>query len=101
MRRAARTDDNHAEIREAYRRMGASVLDTFVLGHGAPDMFVAMFGITDAVEVKDGSKPPSRRGLTDDEKRFHEYWAAKIWIIESVDDVCDHIDSMRRRRGYG
>ena len=97
MRRAARVDANHGVIREAYRLLGCSVADTFQLGGGFPDMVVAKFGITDLVEVKDGSKPPSARKLTDDEMQFHNKWNAKVWIIESVDDVLAHVEDITTR----
>lgn len=97
MRRAARVDANHGQIREAYRALGCSVADTFRLGDGFPDLVVAMFGITDLVEVKDGNKPPSARKLTEDEVVFHNNWNAKIWIIESVDHVLLHVEDIRRR----
>lgn len=97
MRRAARVDANHGVIRDAYRRLGCSAADTFRLGDGFPDLVVAMYGITDLVEVKDGDKIPSKRKLTDDEILFHNNWNAKIWIIESVDDVLSHVEDIRRR----
>jgi hypothetical protein len=97
MRRAARVDANHAEIRETYRRLGCSVADTFTLGKGFPDLVVAKFGITDLVEVKDGSKPASARKLTDDEIKFHNAWFAKVWIIKSVEDVLAHVEDIKRR----
>lgn len=97
MRRAARIDDNHPEIRRAYRHLGCTVLDTFQLGKGAPDMIVSMYGINDLVEVKDGSKPPSARKLTPDEIDFHNAWNSKVWVIESVDDVVKHVEDIRRR----
>lgn len=97
MRRAAKVDDNHAEIRSAYRKLGCTVLDTFRAGGGAPDMVVALYGINDLVEVKDGTKIPSARKLTRDEAVFHAAWNAKVWIIESVDDVINHVADMRKR----
>lgn len=97
MRRAARTDDNHAEIRDAYRNMGCSVLDTFQIGNGAPDMFVAIGGVTDGVEVKDGKKPPSARRLTPDEERFHDDWRGNIVLVECLEDAVRHVNMMRQR----
>jgi hypothetical protein len=39
-RYAAKTDANHAEIRDGLRELGFSVIDTFRLGDGTPDMVV-------------------------------------------------------------
>lgn len=97
MRRAAKVDANHGVIRRAYRDMGCTVWDTFQLGNGAPDLVVALFGINDLVEVKDGAKPPSERKLTPDEVKFHEAWNSKIWIIKNIDEVIFHVADMRKR----
>lgn len=67
MRRAARVDRNHAEVRDGLRAAGAFVIDT----HGLPgclDLLVGWRGRFVLVEVKDGSKPASARVLTADEK---------------------------------
>jgi hypothetical protein len=97
MRTAARVDANHGEICEAYRAMGFSVANTFQLGKGFPDIAVAKWGMTDLVEIKDGSKTPSKRKLTPDEIEFHNNWHAKVWVIESVNDVIEHAADFRRR----
>lgn len=52
MRRAARTDANHAEIREAFREAGCLVLDMHSAGNAAPDLLVQLNGLTMPVEVK-------------------------------------------------
>lgn len=88
MRRAARTDANHAEIVKAFRSLGCSVLDLSRLGGGCPDILVGM-GMRHnvLVEIKDGSKPPSARKLTDDEEAFFKAWRGAVVIAESLDDV--------------
>ena len=97
MRWDSRVDANHGEIREFYRALGFSVANTFQLGKGFPDIVVAKWGITDLVEIKDGEKPPSKRTLTDDEIEFHQKWNAKVFIIESIDDVLKHHEDVKRR----
>ena len=46
------------------------------LGDGAPDLLVwaPLLGRLLLVEVKDGNKPPSKRELTADQRRFHAEW---------------------------
>lgn len=88
-RRAARQDDNHDEIRTAFRSFGAVVIDTFQLPNTF-DMLVAFRGKLYPVEVKDGSKPPSRRKLTEGEqqcKQALEFAGVKYNVVESVDDA--------------
>lgn len=96
MRWAARVDANHSEIREFYRALGFSTLDIFQLKKCA-DIVVCKWGITDIVEVKDGSKPLSKRKLTKEEQDFHNAWNGRIWIVESIDDVLKHHADVQRR----
>lgn len=86
MRLAAKTDSNHAEIVKAFRAYGYSVLDISRLKNCC-DLFVAKKRRTFAVEIKDGSKPPSKRQLTDGELKFMSEWKGVYIVIESLSDV--------------
>lgn len=90
MRRAAKTDANHAEIARAFRRCGWWVVDCSRMGQGFPDLMIARAGRIELVEVKDGCKSPSRRKLTPDQVGFHAaalMHGVQIRVIESVDQV--------------
>ncbi len=87
MRRAARVDANHSSVRRAFEAMGCTVLDLSAHGSGCPDLLVARAKQTVLVEVKDGSKPPSARQLTPDQKEFHKNWNGKIFVVETLDQV--------------
>ena len=93
MRTRPRKDANHPDIVGTFRQCHCSVLDTASLGNGAPDIVVACPSkngyINILIEIKDGSKPPSKRILTPDEVEFMNTWRGKYVIIESVDDVID------------
>lgn len=95
MRRVARTDRNHQEIIDAFRKMGCSVHSTHQLGGGFPDIVVGILGLSNIVEIKDGTKPPSQRQLTPDEQIFHTEWAGCIDIAENTDDVVRIVKQMR------
>lgn len=82
-----RVDANQPEIVARLREVGASVTPTHEIGRGFPDLAVGFRGITYLVEVKDGSKPPSKRRLTPDEQEWHETWRGQVAIIETVDDA--------------
>ncbi len=73
MRRAAKVDANQPEIVEVFRKAGAQVALTHQLKNLC-DCFVAYQRITVAVEIKDGSKPPSAQKLTEGEAEFKERW---------------------------
>jgi len=87
MRRAARTDSNHAEIVEALRRAGASVQSLAPVGCGCPDLLVGLRGVNTLLEVKDGSKRPSARRLTVDETRWHRAWLGQVVVVETVEQA--------------
>lgn len=88
MRRAARLDANQPEIVRALKAAGCSVQSLASLGDGVPDLLVGhhrLFGrlwvpCNTLLEVKDGSLPPSKRRLTDDEAAWHTRWIGEYDI---------------------
>lgn len=90
MRRAAKVDENHGEIRDALRKAGLNVEDTSGAGNGFPDLVVYWRRQILFVEVKDGSKPPSARKLTPDQVKFHDRALAHgvvVHVVTSVDEA--------------
>ena len=91
MRRAAKTDANHAEVVSALRAIGASVADTSQVGRGFPDLVAGYRGRNWLIEVKDGAKVPSARKLTEDQIEFKAgwrgHWAVVISAAEAIDLV--------------
>lgn len=87
MRRAAKIDDNQPAIVAALRKAGASVQPLHAVGQGCPDILVGHRGVNHAIEIKDGAKPPSARGLTDAQIRWHSLWNGQVAIAESVEDA--------------
>jgi hypothetical protein len=86
MRRAARRDDNEKEIVAAMREAGAYV--KVINDEGLFDLLVSYRGETMLIEVKDGSKPPSARRLTDAEQKFHDEWpGSDLYIVNSVEEA--------------
>lgn len=81
MRRAARTDANHGEIRDAFRQCGCLVESLAPLGRGVPDLLVSKHGRVVLVEVKHG-----RGTLTPDQVEWHgKGWP--VWIVREINDV--------------
>jgi hypothetical protein len=95
MRRAAKTDSNHAEIVSAFRKFGCSVLDISQLKN-CGDLVVAKHLKMAIVEVKDGSKPPSQRRLTKGEEKFMEGWKGLYFVVESLEDVISLVRGLER-----
>lgn len=98
MRQAARTDANHQEIVAALRRVGATVTDTSAVGRGFPDLTVGLGNRTYLLEIKDGSKPPSARQLTQEQKKWHMLWKGHKAVVCNVDEALAVVGMMRRVR---
>ena len=102
MRRAARTDENHAEIMQAFRHLGCSVHDTSRAGQGYPDISIGFTGlhgpVTVLVEIKHGAKTASRKQLTGAQKIWHNNWMGAKAIVESVEQAAELVNSYRRGR---
>lgn len=87
MRRAAKIDENQAQIVSALRRMGATVASLASVGNGVPDLLVGYRGVNHLMEVKDGAKVPSARKLTPAELEFHAKWRGTVHVVESLGDA--------------
>ena len=85
-RRAARVDANQVQIVNAFRQLGCSVLMIHQIKN-AVDLVVGKNRKNVLVEIKDGSKPPSARKLTEGEHKFMASWFGAATIVESLDDV--------------
>ena len=69
-RYAARNDANHTEIVAALRAVGCTVYEI----RTPCDLLVGVAGRTGVVEIKDGSKSPSRRKHTPVQANFMATW---------------------------
>lgn len=94
--RKARVDDNQAELVKIMRDLGASVTITSNVHDGFPDVVVGVCGVTVLVEIKDGSKPPSRRKLTPKQIIFHNEFRGAKTVIKNVEEALDLVQNMRR-----
>lgn len=86
-RRAAKKDANHNSIGDHLRSLGWSVLDLSKAGDGIPDMAVGKPGYAALVECKDGSKPPSKQRLTEDQQRIVNEWEGPYVVALSPEDA--------------
>lgn len=83
-----RVDANQKEIVDALRKVGASVVSLSQIGDGCPDLLVGYRGRTLLLEVKDGSGPPSKRLLTEDELKFQGRWTGEnIRNVGSIEEA--------------
>lgn len=92
MRRAARIDSNQNEIVKHLRERGASVQILSAVGKGCPDILVGHMAADGlkrniVIEIKDGSKSPSRQRLTPDEESWFASWKGECAIVNSIHEV--------------
>ena len=90
VRRRARVDANHSEVRSALRAAGWTVVDCARIGAGFPDLIIARRGVIRMVEIKDGAKVKSAQKLTEDEVQFHALMAAAgvtVSVVTSVEEA--------------
>lgn len=94
MRRAAKVDANQPEIVEFLRKAGAVVDIVSSLPGIGYDLICNYRGVVVLVEVKDGSRPPSERLLTDSEKAAALRHGSKFAVVESIKDAKGLLESM-------
>lgn len=85
---SGRVDVNQAEIVEALRKAGYSVLSLAQIGNGAPDLLVSGRGLGRNVLME--VKQPGAK-LTADEVLWHHEWPARVWIVRSIEDALDAV----------
>jgi hypothetical protein len=95
VRRAAKIDDNQPEIVRALRGIGCTVQSLAAVGKGCPDLLVGVRGTNILMEVKDGSKPPSRQRLTELEQGWHDKWDGQVATVTSVEDAVQLVLEVR------
>ena len=91
MRLRGRTDANQKEVVKQLRQIGCSVVVTSQVGNGFPDVVVGRNKVTLLLEIKDGSKPPSGRTLTDEELTFVMGWRGQIMVVYSPQEAVNYV----------
>lgn len=87
VRRAARVDENQANIVKDLRKLGYSVTDLSSVGQGCPDIMVGARALNFLFEIKNPTKPKADRQLTQDQKDFFAEWHGQVRKIETVDEA--------------
>ena len=87
--RANRKDENHKSVVAHAQSLGFGTLDVSMMKNFCDEIWIRS-GMVFFIEIKDGSKPPSARQLTDGEvgfKRKLEAMGGYYKLIESNEDV--------------
>lgn len=91
MRRYGKVDANHAQIVQAFRKCGCSVLSLAALGKGAPDLCVGYGGLSILVEVKANDKAK----LTADQREFWDTWKGGVRRVDCMEAVAETAELLR------
>ena len=78
MRRAAKVDLTHSEIRDALRAAGVVVHDTSMVGRGFPDFACSYRGYQALVECKTDC-----RDLNEPQRKFRDKWEGTMIVARS------------------
>ena len=92
MRLKARTDYNQKLIVDQLRKLGVSVAITSMMGKGFPDLVLGYQNKNFLIELKDGAKPKSQKGLTMDEAKFFTAWKGSVCKCENIDEILKYIE---------
>lgn len=96
MRRAAKIDSNQSQIVDSLRAAGAQIQSLAAVGKGVPDLLCQYKGTFYLIEVKDGTRPPSQRKLTEDQVKWHEEWkSAFLGVVESPEEALKFIGAIK------
>ena len=95
MRKFARKDSNHDDVVKEFERLGAVVIDMSALGNGVPDIMACLQNVCIPVEVKDGSKPPSKRVLTADQTMWWCKARMNPRVVKNMTDVEDTVNVLQ------
>ena len=87
MRRAANIDANQPEIVAALRAVGATVEHLHSVGAGCPDILVGHKGANWLIEIKDGSKAPSKQKLNERQVEWHQLWNGQVSIARTAEEA--------------
>lgn len=81
-----RVDANQAEIVNALRGAGASVIDASAAGGGVPDLIIGFNGKTILMEVKNPKTSYGRKGLNENQKRWVDKWiGGPVCLVDSIE----------------
>jgi hypothetical protein len=58
-----------------------------MVGQGCPDLLLGVRKQNFLIELKDDSKPPSAKKLTEDEEEFFNEWKGQVNKCETLEDI--------------
>lgn len=94
MRVRGRIDANQRDIVYELRKLGVSVEPRLAtIGFGVPDLACGLRGVNHFFELKDPSKPPSKRQLTYEEQLWHQNWNGQIDTVTTLEEILEVLET--------
>ena len=100
-KRYGKKDDNQDRIVSALRSSGCTVTTLASVGGGCPDLLVGRGGecgkggTNYLLEIKDGSKPPSKRKLTPDQVTWHSERRGQVAIFKKTEEALKAVGAIK------
>lgn len=91
LRRAAKTDESHAAIRNHLRAIGWCVFDTSAVGRNFGDLVVSRGGFTAIVECKPKSDRSPEVQLTEGQREFRNWWQGAYVVACTPEQAADEL----------
>jgi len=88
-------DDNQTEIVNNLIAIGCSVQRLNKVKCGCPDILVGRYGHNYLFEIKNPKVIPSKRALTPAEKKWHESWRGKVYIVETFEEILNIMEGKK------
>lgn len=91
--RAAKVDANHTEIVKGLRAAGYTVQSLAAVGNGCPDVLIGIPprngrpSSLRLLEIKDGAKCLSKRGLRPLQTIWHASWRGQVAVVKSLEEA--------------
>ena len=101
MRERAKTDANQRAVVAELRAHGATVQSLASVGRGCPDLLVGYQGRNFVFELKDGSKPPSARALTEPEAQWQAAWRGDVRTVKTAAEALNYMAATLAGRTAG
>ncbi len=91
MRKRGRLDGNHTAVVAELRKLGYSVQSLASVGDGCPDLLVGIGARCYLFELKNPARPPSKRRLTDAERKWFANWKGQVRKVETTEEIVEVI----------
>lgn len=77
-------DGNQAEIVNALKKVGCSVMDLSAVGGGCPDIAVGRNNIVYLLEIKN---PATKGKLNKLQKEWHAKWRGQVDVVRTIEEA--------------